>query len=255
MFKKSKRRVVVQALAFAAMAGGSFAAYSQAGAFPVRTVKIIVTSAVGGGGDIMARLIAEKLSAMWGQAVVVEQRTGANGMVGTLAALGAPADGYTVFMSYTSMVQNLHVLPTPGYKLEDFAPVSMVASLPLVLAASSSLPVTSVGDLMKLAKAEDGRLSFGSSGVGSSGHLMGATLARLAGAKVIHIPYKGESASFTDLASGRLAAHFGSIGFYAPQAAAGKVRILAVASQQRLKRYPSIPTLAEAGFAPANLAG
>ena len=167
----------------------------------------------------------------------------------------APADGYTAFLSYTSLVQNLHILASPGYTLDSFVPVSMVASLPLVLGVSSTLPIKTVGELVSYAKANDGTVSFGSSGVGSSGHLMGASLARLGNVKMIHVPYKGEAASFPDMASGRLTAHFGSIGFYAPQAASGKVRILAVASPQRLQRYPDIPTLSEAGYAGANLPG
>ena len=252
---EAARPMLAAITAAAALAAASTGAHAQAEQFPNRPVKLIVTSAVGGSGDLVARLVAEKLSGLWGQPVVVEQKVGANGMVGTMAAQKAPPDGYTAFMSYTSLVQNLFMLPDPGYTMDDFVPVSMVTALPLVLAASNTLGADSVADLIQRAREQNGTLSYGSSGIGSSGHLMGASLARLGGVKMIHVPYKGEAASFTDLASGRLSAHFGSIGFYGPQAAAGKVRILAVASRQRLRRHPSIPTLAEAGYGGANLAG
>lgn len=251
----SRRRALAAIAATAAGMALPCGVHAQAEGFPNRPVRLIVTSAVGGSGDLMARLVAEKLSSLWGQPVVVEQRVGANGMVGTQVAQKAAPDGYTAFMSYTSLVQNLFMVPNPGYTLDDFAPVSMVTALPLVLAASNTLGVDAVAGLIQRAREQDGQLSYGSSGIGSSGHLMGASLARLGGVKMIHVPYKGESASFTDLASGRLSAHFGSIGFYGPQAQAGKVKILAVASQQRLQRHPAIPTLAEAGYGGANLAG
>jgi tripartite-type tricarboxylate transporter receptor subunit TctC len=249
------KRILLSGLAAAAALALSTAVQAQPAPFPSRAVKLIVATAPGGSADLTARILAEKLSAAWGQPVVVEQRTGANGMVGAQALAKAAPDGYTAYMSLSSMVQNLLLQPNPGYKLEDVMPVSMVAVLPIVLAANATVPVSSVEDLIKLAREKPGALSYGSYGTGGGGHIIGVGLNRAANTQMIHVPYKGEAASFPDLISGQITAAFGSTGFYTPHVAAGKVRLLAVASPARLKRFPNVPTFAEAGYPGVNLPG
>jgi tripartite-type tricarboxylate transporter receptor subunit TctC len=224
-------------------------------AFPNRAVKLIVSTSPGGSGDMLARGIADKLSAMWGQPVVVEQRTGANGLIATNALIKAPPDGHTAFLSLSSLVQNLLLQSNPGYKMSDLAPVTMVSINPMAIAVGSGTQATTVDELLKVARQDPGKVSYGTFGTGSSAHVIGAGLARAAQVQMVHVPYKGESASFPDLASGQLSMSFGTVGFYSAQAAAGKIRILAVTSPHRLKNYPNVPTLSEAGYPDVNLAG
>jgi tripartite-type tricarboxylate transporter receptor subunit TctC len=224
-------------------------------AFPNRAVKLIVSTSPGGSGDMLARGIADKLSAMWGQPVVVEQRTGANGLIATNALVKAPPDGHTAFLSLSSLVQNLLLQSNPGYKMGDLAPVTMVSINPMAIAVGSGTQATTVDELLKVARQDPGKVSYGTFGTGSSAHVIGAGLARAAQVQMVHVPYKGESASFPDLASGQLSMSFGTVGFYSAQAAGGKIRILAVTSPHRLKKYPNVPTLSEAGYPDVNLAG
>jgi len=230
-------------------------AAAQAQNFPNRPVKLIVSTSPGGSGDLLARGIAEKLAAIWGQPVVVEQRTGANGLIATNALVKAAPDGYTAFLSLSSLVQNLLLQSNPGYKLGDLAPVTMVTINPMALAVGSGTQATTVDELLKVARQDPGKVSYGTFGTGSSAHVIGAGLARAAQVQMVHVPYKGESASFPDLASGQLSMSFGTVGFYSAQAATGKIRILAVTSPHRLKNYPNVPTLSEAGYPDVNLAG
>jgi tripartite-type tricarboxylate transporter receptor subunit TctC len=145
--------------------------------------------------------------------------------------------------------------PNAPYKASDLAPVSLVASFPIALAANANLPASSVAEVVKLAQAKPGTLSYGSYGVGSGGHIIGEGLNKAAGIRLNHVPYKGEAASFPDLVSGQLALAYGSVGFYANQLSAGKVKMIAVASPKRLKAFPNVPTFAEGGYPDVNLAG
>jgi tripartite-type tricarboxylate transporter receptor subunit TctC len=200
-------------------------------------------------------MIAERLGAVWGQSVVVEQRLGANGMIAAQAVAKSPPDGYTAYLSLSALVQNLLLQPNPGYKLGDLAPVSMVTLNPMAMAVGGGTKATSIDELLKSARQAPGSVSYGTFGTGSSAHVIGAGLAKVAQVQMVHVPYKGESASFPDLASGQLSMSFGTVGFYSAQAASGKIRILAVTSPHRLKNYPDIPTLGEAGYPDVNLAG
>lgn len=220
-----------------------------------KTVRLISATSPGGGGDALARAIGEKLAAKWKQSVVVENRTGANGLVAIQALTQSPADGHTVFMAQSNLVQNLLLRKNPGYKLQDVMPVTTVTVSPMAIATSTATGLTSFKDLMALAKKEDGRVSFGTFGTGSSAHVIGVGLAKQDNAHMTHVPYRGEAASFPDLQGGQLTINFGTVGFYAPHAAAGKVKILAVTSPKRLTRYPEYPTLGELGYPDVNLAG
>lgn len=248
------RRTALLCAAAVGLGAGS-ATWAQETKYPTRPIKLIVATSAGGNSDLMARMIGEKLGAAWGQAVIVEQRVGANGMIAAQFVAKAPPDGYTVYLSLSSIVQNTLLQPLPGYKIEEFAPVTMVISIPIAMAVGGDVPVNTVPELMKLARDKPGSVSYGSYGTGSGAHIIGAALAKAADVKLVHVPYKGEAASYTDLVSGQLTSAFGSAGFYAAHVASGKVKLLAITGQQRMARFPDVPTMAEAGYPGANLPG
>jgi len=223
--------------------------------FPSKAVRIVIPTASGGNVDLLARALAEKLAERWKQPVIVEAKPGANTLLATLEVTRGKADGYTLLFTISGLVQNLVLQQNPQYKLSDLAPVSMVASFPIVLAANTSFPPKSVGELVTYAKDKPNTISFGSYGTGSGGHIIGEGLNRAAGIDLQHIAYKGEAAALPDLLTGRIALAYGSTGFYARQMSTNSIRLLAVASPQRLKNFPDVPTFAEAGFAGINLAG
>jgi len=227
----------------------------DAAGFPNRPIKIITPTAAGGNIDILARTLAEKLGAAWGQGVVVEPRPGANGMLAAAAVAKAPPDGYTVLFSHSALVQNLLLQPNPPYRLAELAPVSMLALFPIAYGVNTSLGVGSLQELIALARARPRTLSFGSYGTGSGAHVIGAGLNRAAGIDLTHVPYKGEVPAVTDMLSGQVSSAYGSVGYMARQLSGGKVRLLAVASLARLKNFPDLPTFAEAGFPSLNLPG
>ena len=243
------------AVILAALTGVTLSAALAQDVFPNRPIKIITPTAAGGNIDILARSLAEKLSAAWGQGVVVEPRPGANGMIAASAVAKAPADGYTVLFSHSALVQNLLLQPNPPYKLADLAPVTMLALFPIAYGVNTSLGVSSLAELITLAKARPGTLSFGSYGTGSGAHVIGAALNRTAGIDLTHVPYKGEVPAVTDMLSGQVSSAYGSVGYMARQLGSGKVKLLAVASPARLKNFPEVPTFAEAGFPALNLPG
>lgn len=249
------RRQVLSAVAASLALCISGAAVGQEPSFPNKPVRLMLATAPGGATDILARLIADKLSAAWGQPVLVEQRVGANGMIAAAALAKAPPDGHTAYLSISSMVQNVLLRPNPGYKMEEVTPVTLVATIPIAFGVNSSLGIQTVADLVKYAKGQPEGITYGTSGAGSGSHLVGAALASVAGFKATHIPYKGEVSSLPDLLNGQLTVGYGSAGFYAAQEASGKVKVLAVTGPRRVARYPHIPTLAEAGFPGANLPG
>ena len=250
----NRRHILAAATALAALLAQA-PAQAQDGPFPSRPVRIIIPTAPGGNMDLLARVVAEKLTAAWGQQVIVESRAGANTMLATTAVAKSPADGYTALFTISGFVQNLVLNPNPPYKLADFAPVSMVASFPIALAASTTLPANNLAEFVAAAKSRPGAYSFGSYGVGSSGHVIGQGLNKLAGIEAAHVPYKGEAALLPDLVSGQLQLGYGSVGFFARQVPTGKIKLIAVASPQRLKDFPDVPTFAEAGYGDVNLAG
>ncbi len=228
---------------------------AQTSTFPTRPIRMVVPTAAGGNLDILARILAEHMSKSWGQQVIVDSKPGANSMLATTAVSRSPADGYTVLMTLSGFVQNLVLQPNPPYKASDLIPVSQVAWFPVGMAVSAKLPATDVAGLVKLAKAQPDKLSFGSYGMGSGGHIIGEGLNNQAGIKIKHVAYKGESPAFTDLVGGSIEVAYGSVGFYAHQLSGGKIRLLAVASTQRLKTFPDVPTLAEAGYPEINIPG
>lgn len=226
-----------------ALAVVSVPAGAQAMKYPVKPVRMLVGFSAGGATDNVARFIAPKLGEVLGEQVVVENRPGASSMIaGEFVAKAAP-DGYTVLM-VTQTIMNAQMLHRKAHPdlAKDFAPVSLVASTPLVLVANPSLPVKTVKDLIALAKAHPGELNYGSGGVGASPHMSGELFAKMAGIKIVHVPYKGEAPALTDLIGGHLPFMFSNLTAAMAYVNAGKLRALAVTSTK------GVPSLADAGL-------
>ncbi|RPI46204.1 MAG: tripartite tricarboxylate transporter substrate binding protein [Betaproteobacteria bacterium] len=224
-------------------------ASGQSSAFPNRGVTLIVPFAPGATTDVLGRLIAQKLSEAWGQPVVVENRTGASGTIGLAAVAKAPADGYTLGMMIVSNATHaaMYGAKSPIDLIKDFAPVTHAASQPYLLFVNASLPVRSVRDLVALARARPGELTYGSSGVGSVLHLAGELLAAQAKVKLTHVPYKGAAPALSDVAGGHIAMLFTTRVTAQSLLASGKVRALAVTSSERVAGIPDVPTVRESG--------
>jgi tripartite-type tricarboxylate transporter receptor subunit TctC len=217
--------------------------------YPNRPLKLIVPFPPAGATDIVGRIVAQKLGEQMGQPVVVENKPGAGGSIGSdLAAKSAP-DGYTLLMATSSTHSIGPVLQKLPYDpIRDFAPITHVANVPNVLVVSPVLPVNSVQELIAYAKARPGQLNFASSGVGTIVHLNGELFKMLAGVDLVHVPYKGTALSIPDVANGSVAMLFDSLASVQPHIKAGRVRPLAVNAQRRSALMPEVPTLAEAGM-------
>lgn len=217
--------------------------------YPTRSVRIIVPAAAGSALDVNARKVADKLSQALGQAVIVDNKPGANGIIGTDLAAKAKPDGYTLLMGSTSTLTiNPSLYPSLPYRpLDDFSPITLaVRGSPIVL-VNASLPVKTLAQLIDLAKAKPGQLHYGSPGNGSIQHLAGKLLERNAGIEMVHVPYKNQSEIVSDLISGRIEAmiEFGAVAV--PLIKAGKLRALAIAGPARKPDLPEVPTAAQAG--------
>ena len=211
----------------------------------MRPVRVIVPSQAGGGADIVARAVAQKLTESWGQQVVVDNRIG---IAGAESAARATPDGYTIMLTTSALAVRESVYQKLPYStLRDFQPVTQVVAQSNVLVATPSLPVHSVKALVALAKAKPGQLNYGSGGNATSNHLAGELFRILAGIDVVHIPYKGVPQALTDLVAGRVQFSFGSPVSSLPQVKDGKLRLLAVTTARRSPALPDVPTIAEAG--------
>lgn len=226
-----------------------FVAGAAAQAYPVKPVRMIVGFSPGGSTDVTARIIAQKMTEAWRQQVIVENRPGAGGNIGAEAVAKAPPDGYTLLVATTGVMAINHRLyrTLPYDAVRDFAPVTQIGSLPLILIVHPSLPVKSVKDLIALAKAKPGQLSYASSGVGGATHMTAEIFRMMAGVDILHIPYKGSGQAMADLIGGQVPMAFDQITSSLPQVEAGKLRALAVTSAKRFSSVPKLPTMAEAG--------
>jgi tripartite-type tricarboxylate transporter receptor subunit TctC len=214
--------------------------------YPVRPVRVIVASTPASGPDIVARLVSQQISERWGESLVVDNRTGAGGNVGAEMAARAPADGYTVLMATASQPIAAALYPRLGYDLlRDFAPVSLVASTPYVVVVNAALPVTTVRELVALARAKPGQLHFGSGGSGTPTHLSGEMFRAMAGIDIVHVPYKGVTPALSDLVGGQVQLVFSVIPAALPFVRSGKLRAIAVSSAARSAIAPDLPTMAE----------
>lgn len=217
--------------------------------FPSKPVKIIVAFPPGGGTDIVARLLGQKLGEAWGQPVVVENRAGASGTIGTELAARADPDGHTLFMATMgNMTANQHLYKMALDPLAAFAPITRVVDVHFVLMANPSLPAANVRELIELAKKRPGEIAYGSSGPGGAPHLAMELFKRRAGVELIHVPYKGSSQSISDLIGGRVMLTMDSLVQSLPHIKAGRLKALAVLGPRRTELLPEVPTVAESGL-------
>lgn len=243
---------------FKSMAGGAlwlWAGMVLAQTWPSRPITIVVPWPAGGGTDIIARSVAQRLQVRLGQTVVVDNKPGASGIIGTQAVAKAPADGYT----YVLGVTNTHAINASYFKklpydpVKDFQPVTLLAVGPHLLLVNASNPARSVQELVQAAKAQPGKFTFASYGNGSTAHLAGEALKSAAGLDMTHVPYKGIPPAIIDLVGGQVTMLFSTTAAALPQIKAGKLKALAVTSDKRLEALPDVPTMQEAGFRDAVL--
>ncbi len=239
------RRIVSAALVGAALCGLSLSARAD---YPDRPVKVIVPYSPGGPADLLARVVAQKLGASMGQTFVIENKPGAGLVVGAEAAAKSAADGYTLFVAASSMLMDSGgggARRTPEDNLKDFAPISLIGSLPLVAIVNPSLPVQNARDLLEYARKRPGEINFGSSGAGSLTALAGELFNTMGGVKMVHIPYRGINEAVADLMAGRVQVAFAGAPIALPNVKAGKVRAIAVTSLARTSGAPDLPTVAD----------
>ena len=233
---------------FIVMLAAALASECAAQSYPTRSVRGVVTAAPGGGNDFVARVLAQRLSERLGQTVVIDNRGGSGGLVGTMAVAAAAPDGYTLlfcfvnFAIYPALYRKLPFDPTTA-----FAPISTLAATPLVLVVPSSHPVKSVAELIALARAKPDQLNFASTGVGSLGHLAGELFKSMTGAGMTHVSYKGGAPAIAALLAGESQLYFSTMPAALTQVKAGRLRALGVSGAKRAAADPGIPTIAEAG--------
>jgi tripartite-type tricarboxylate transporter receptor subunit TctC len=218
--------------------------------YPARPVTLIVPYAAGGGNDVMARIVAEKMSRALGQQIVIENKGGAGGSIATRQIAKAAPDGYTLGLGGTgTLAINPTLYPNVGYDpRKDFAPVGLIASSALVVLVNPSVEAKSIGELIALGKRDPGKLNYASAGAGSGIHLGSELFATMAGVRLTHIPYKGSSPALTDLIGGHVAIYFSSLPPAIALVREGKVRALAVTGPKRSESFPDLPTVAEAAL-------
>jgi len=238
---------VARAAACCALVLLSCVAVAQSPAWPAKPVRIIVPTSPGGGTDIVTRVLAARLTEVFGQSVVVENRPGAGQILGTEFVARAPADGYTQLMAASAIVLNQVLAKKPPYDtLRDFAPVTVAATLPNVLTVHPSLPVKTVQQLVALAKAKPGMLNYSSAGAGTSPHMSMELLRSMAGIDMTHIAYKGTGPATADLLAGHVQLSMPNTLTAAPHLRSGRLRALCVTSAKRAAGLPDVPTIAEA---------
>ena len=233
------------------VAGALIAASLSAAAadFPARPLRIIIGFPPGGATDLVARLLTPKLTEAFKQQVIVDNRPGANGNIATEIAVNSPPDGYTMIMGNIGPIGvNPHLYKLAFEPIRDLAPVTLIATAPLLVVVHPSLPVNSLKDLIALAKRQPGKLSYSSAGVGSSNHLAGALFNIEAGVDVVHIPYKGAAPALVDLIAGQVQLSFQTLPSVSPNVRAKRLKPLVITSRKRAASFPDIPTSAESGL-------
>lgn len=241
-------KIVIACMAGALMAAGQAAAQSAQN-FPSRALRMVIHFPPGGPTDFVGRAMGQRLSEVWKQQILVENRPGAGGVIGVENVLRSPPDGYTILFGTGG---SLALAPALNPKLpydvfRDLAPISLLVVLPQILVVHPSLPVRNVQDLIKLARAKPGQINYGSVGPGSPQHMGMELLKTMAGVNLTHIPYKGTAPAMTDLMSGQITAMFNSMPSVLPHIASGRMRGIAVGSAKRSPAMPDIPTVAESG--------
>ena len=225
-------------------------AFAQAGAYPDKPVKFVVPYPPGGGTDVIARIVQERFSALLGQSVLIDNKGGAGGSLGSEIVARSAADGYTVLFTLSSHTINPAILAKMSFDtVKDFEPVGTVASLPQILVANPQVPANTIAELVALAKAKPGSLSYASVGNGSPGHLAGELLKLRTGTQMTHIPYRGGGPAVVDVIGGQVPLLWVSIPAAAQFVKAGKLKALGVSTLKRSAAFPDVPTIQESGVA------
>ena len=256
-----KLRFTAHRSLFAALALATAQVTLAQAPYPIQQIRIVCPFPAGGGTDITSRLLGEQLHKLMGQPVVVDNRTGASGMIGTAAvAKGAPPDGYTLLVASGEMAVNPHLYPKMAYDWDkDLQPITLLVKVPNVLAVNMDVPAKSVAELIAHAKENPGKLTFSSSGVGNPQQLTGELFNKLAGVKILHVPYKGAAPQLADVAGKHITMTFVSIGAALPFIQSDRIRPIGVTSSTRVSALPNVPAIAEhpplAGFELVNFFG
>ena len=244
-FAINRRRALAAALLLACGAGDALAQ----DAWPTRPVRIVVPFAPGGSTDVIARMVGQRLSVLWGQPVVIENRAGAGGNVGADAVAKSPGDGYTLLMASGSITINPALYKKmPFDTKKDLLPITNVAQGPMLVVVQDGAPYKTLKDLIAAAKAKPGTINFASAGVGSQVHLAAENFADAAGIEIQHVPYKGEALGYNDLISGQVQMMVGNFAAASALIGPNRLRALAVTSKQRMPQMPELPTAHEAGL-------
>jgi len=244
-----QRTVVAAILAFATFGHGSVALAQAAATFPGKTITIIVPASPGGAIDLVARLSSQKMIEVWGKPVVIENKAGATGTIGTEFVARAAPDGHTVALVASSHAINPNMFKKLPYDtVKSFEPVVLTHVVPLMLVVNAQLPVKDLKELIAYAKANPGKLTFASSGPGGAPHMSGELFKSMAGIEMTHIPYKGSTAAHPDLISGQTSLMFDTVTAIQPHVKSGAVRAIAVTTAKRASTAPDVPTMAEAGL-------
>jgi tripartite-type tricarboxylate transporter receptor subunit TctC len=247
-----RRRILLKSVATVPLLSSSISnfVFAKETDFPTRPVKLLVPFVAGGGTDLSARAVAQKLTTIWGQSVVVENIGGGGGNIGTAVAANATPDGYTLLVGSGSIFTvNPHLYKSlPFDPNKDFAPITKLVSGPHVLVVNNSFPAKTLKEFIALLKANPDKYNFASAGIGSQVHMAAEQFLYAAGIEATHIPYKGEGAIYPDIASGRVQFALGNASVVTGQVAAGRVRAIAVTSMTRSPALPSIPSMSESGL-------
>lgn len=242
-------KTLLVALAAASAALATTLVNADTAQWPTKPVKILFGFPAASATDVIARTVGQKLSQKWGQSVVIDNRPGAGGNLGSALAAKAAPDGYTIFFGTVANAISTTLYSKLDYDyLKDFTPITLVATTPLVLVANPALPVKNVKELIEYAKSNPGKLNFGSGGVGTSNHLAGEMFKSETGTQLVHVAYKGTPAAYTDLFSGQISLMWDNIVAVTPHIKAGRLKPLAVTSAQRAPSLPDVPTMAQAGL-------
>jgi tripartite-type tricarboxylate transporter receptor subunit TctC len=249
LFGQSPRKAFLPTL-FGAVCLLPALSFAQTAAYPTKPIRMVVPFAAGGSVDVLGRVIADKVALALGQSVVADNRIGANGTIAHQMVASAPPDGYTIGMSGTSpLVLAPHQYKSLPYdSRKDFTYLACAGTTPFVLDVNPSLPVKNVRELVAYAKANPGKLNFGSAGLGNSAHLSAELFKQITGVDMVHVPYKGNALAMADLVSGQIQVLFDPVQTSLPQIRAGKVRPLAVTSKARFSELPDLPTVVESGY-------
>jgi tripartite-type tricarboxylate transporter receptor subunit TctC len=239
----NRRRTLIALAAIVALVPG-LAASALAQAWPTRPVRLVVPFAPGGSTDVVGRIVADQLTRVWGETVVVDNKPGAGTNLGTEAVAKSEPNGYTMLLASASLTTGRNLYKSLNYEIRDLAPVSMVCTFPLLILAPESSPTKSLADLIALARANPGKLSFASPGLGTTPHLAGELLKQMTGIAMTHVPYRGDAPALNDTMAGRVDLQIGGTAML-EQVRSGKVRGLAVTTLARSPMAPELPAVAE----------